>query len=269
MLTSWLPLMEIPVRLGGLAVQPGGHHWPPQPPRPLGGSEPGWATTGYQPGDVLIFHCLTPHAALPNTGPELPVSGNFRWQAPGPSWPSGRRALPASSPSTPAGRHGIPRPRPSTSTRPHVSQISATTSASTTDREIQGKEDRRPVSVTAPASPSVTRRVPVRGRASAPQHGTRGHRRPEPPFAVRMSWSAACTMAQIGESGTTSPAAITFPAWRRNASLNASVRDRVATGTADEGIPAPSTWPPLAIQARSPCHARPVTSGAQFFRSRP
>jgi hypothetical protein len=31
MLTSWLPLMEIPVRLGGLAVPPGGHYWPPQP----------------------------------------------------------------------------------------------------------------------------------------------------------------------------------------------------------------------------------------------
>jgi hypothetical protein len=82
MLTSWLPLMEIPVRLGGLAVQPGGHHWPPQPPRPLRGSEPGWATTSYQPGDVLIFHCLTPHAALPNTGPVLRISGDFRWQTP-------------------------------------------------------------------------------------------------------------------------------------------------------------------------------------------
>jgi ectoine hydroxylase-related dioxygenase (phytanoyl-CoA dioxygenase family) len=82
MLTSWLPLMEIPVRLGGLAVQPGGHHWPPQPPRPLGVSEPGWATTSYQPGDVLIFHCLTPHAALPNTGSSLRISGDFRWQVP-------------------------------------------------------------------------------------------------------------------------------------------------------------------------------------------
>ena len=82
MLTSWLPLMEIPVRLGGLAVLPGGHHWPPQPPRPLGGSEPGWATTSYQPGDVLIFHCLTPHAALPNAGSVLRISGDFRWQTP-------------------------------------------------------------------------------------------------------------------------------------------------------------------------------------------
>ena len=82
MLTSWLALMEIPVRLGGLAVQPGGHYWPPQPPRPLSGSEPGWATTSYRPGDVLIFHCLTPHAALPNTGSALRISGDFRWQMP-------------------------------------------------------------------------------------------------------------------------------------------------------------------------------------------
>ena len=88
MLTSWLPLMEIPVRLGGLAVQPGGQHWPPQPPRPLGVSEPGWATTSYQPGDVLIFHCLTPHAALPNTGSALRISGDFRWQLPGHPAPS-------------------------------------------------------------------------------------------------------------------------------------------------------------------------------------
>jgi hypothetical protein len=82
MLTSWLPLMEVPVQLGGLAVQPGGHHWPPQPPRPLSESARGWATTSYQPGDVLIFHCLTPHAALPNTGHGLRISGDFRGQTP-------------------------------------------------------------------------------------------------------------------------------------------------------------------------------------------
>ena len=28
MLTSWVPLMDIPVRIGGLAVQPGGHLGP-------------------------------------------------------------------------------------------------------------------------------------------------------------------------------------------------------------------------------------------------
>ena len=59
MLTSWIPLMEIPVRIGGLAVQPGGQLGPPRRPRPLSDTEPGWATTSYEPGDAIIFHCLT------------------------------------------------------------------------------------------------------------------------------------------------------------------------------------------------------------------
>jgi hypothetical protein len=82
MLTSWIPLMDIPVRIGGLAVRPGGHLGPPHRPRPLSAAEPGWATTSYEPGDVIIFHCLTPHAALPNTGSSLRISGDFRWQRP-------------------------------------------------------------------------------------------------------------------------------------------------------------------------------------------
>ncbi len=82
MLTSWIPLTDIPVRIGGLAVRPGGHLGPPRPPRPLGPAETGWATTSYEPGDVIIFHCLTPHAALPNTGSSLRISGDFRWQRP-------------------------------------------------------------------------------------------------------------------------------------------------------------------------------------------
>jgi ectoine hydroxylase-related dioxygenase (phytanoyl-CoA dioxygenase family) len=32
---------------------------------------------------VVIFHCLTPHAALPNTGHQLRLSTDFRWQEPG------------------------------------------------------------------------------------------------------------------------------------------------------------------------------------------
>jgi hypothetical protein len=82
MLTSWIPLIDIPARLGGLAVRPGGHLGPPQRPRPLSLAEPGWATATYRPGDVIIFHCLTPHAALPNTGTVLRLSGDFRWQRP-------------------------------------------------------------------------------------------------------------------------------------------------------------------------------------------
>jgi Phytanoyl-CoA dioxygenase (PhyH) len=82
MLTSWLPLIDIPVQLGGLAVQPGGHLRRMQRPHVLGPDERGWATTGYRPGDVIIFHCLTPHAALPNRAQTLRISGDFRWQRP-------------------------------------------------------------------------------------------------------------------------------------------------------------------------------------------
>jgi hypothetical protein len=88
MLTSWVPLMSIPARLGGLAVQPGGHLTLMRRPRLLGRDERGWATTQYRPGDVIVFHCLTPHAALPNHGGTLRISGDFRWQLPDQPVPS-------------------------------------------------------------------------------------------------------------------------------------------------------------------------------------
>jgi hypothetical protein len=80
MFTCWVPMEEVPRSLGGLAVQPGSqvtsrvHH------RPLDRLESGWLTTDYQPGDVLIFHCLTTHAALPNTSDRMRFSVEYRWQ---------------------------------------------------------------------------------------------------------------------------------------------------------------------------------------------
>jgi Phytanoyl-CoA dioxygenase (PhyH) len=82
MLTTWLPLMDIPVRLGGLAVRPGGQLGRPIVPWVLRPAQRGWATADYRPGDVIMFHCLTPHAALPNTTSALRLSGDFRWQRP-------------------------------------------------------------------------------------------------------------------------------------------------------------------------------------------
>jgi hypothetical protein len=82
MLTTWVPLTDIPVRLGGLAVRPGSHLGPPQRPHVLGPAERGWATTHYRAGDALVFHCLTSHAALPNRDTSLRLSGDFRWQRP-------------------------------------------------------------------------------------------------------------------------------------------------------------------------------------------
>jgi hypothetical protein len=98
MLTTWLPLAEVPAALGGLAVRPGGHQDGPRRPRLLTGTEPGWSTTDYCPGDVIIFHCLTPHAALPGTGRELRLSADFRWQRPGCPAPSEMILGPAGRP---------------------------------------------------------------------------------------------------------------------------------------------------------------------------
>ena len=83
MLTTWIPLADVPVVQGGLAVRPGGHRDRPRRPRPLAGTERGWATADYRAGDVIIFHCLTPHAALPNRTQQLRLSADFRWQWPG------------------------------------------------------------------------------------------------------------------------------------------------------------------------------------------
>jgi hypothetical protein len=81
MLTTWVPLMDIPVPLGGLGVRPGSQlDPPPRCPQVLSEDERGWATTNYRVGDVLVFHCLTSHAALPNRAASLRLSGDFRWQ---------------------------------------------------------------------------------------------------------------------------------------------------------------------------------------------
>lgn len=88
MLTAWVPLIDIPARMGGLAVLPGSHLGPPLRPRVLSEREHGWATTSYRPGDALIFHSLTSHAALPNRAGALRLSGDFRWQRPDQPVPS-------------------------------------------------------------------------------------------------------------------------------------------------------------------------------------
>jgi Phytanoyl-CoA dioxygenase (PhyH) len=98
MLTTWLPLMDIPPQLGGLAVLPGSHLGPPLRPKLLRPDEPGWATTDYGPGDVLLFHCLTSHAALPNHTEQLRISADFRWQAADQPAPAELVLGPAASP---------------------------------------------------------------------------------------------------------------------------------------------------------------------------
>ncbi len=80
MFTSWVPFGEIPRSLGGLAVEPGSQHTTKVRYRPLNRLEPGWLTADYEAGDVLVFHCLTTHAALPNHEERMRFSGEYRWQ---------------------------------------------------------------------------------------------------------------------------------------------------------------------------------------------
>jgi hypothetical protein len=80
MFTCWVPLGNVPTSLGGLAIETGSHHRSRVRYRPLTGLEAGWVTTDYRPGDVLVFHCLTTHAALPNRSDRMRFSAEYRWQ---------------------------------------------------------------------------------------------------------------------------------------------------------------------------------------------
>ena len=80
MFTTWVPLIPIPRSLGGLAVQPGSQRSSRVRYRALHRLERGWATTDYEPGDVLVLHCLTTHAALPNQDRRMRISAEYRWQ---------------------------------------------------------------------------------------------------------------------------------------------------------------------------------------------
>jgi hypothetical protein len=80
MFTCWVPLGDVPRTLGGLALQAGSQHHARVRPTPLDSLPSGWLTTDYRAGDVLVFHCLTTHAALPNREHRLRFSAEYRWQ---------------------------------------------------------------------------------------------------------------------------------------------------------------------------------------------
>lgn len=92
--TSWVPFGEVPLELGGLAVWPGSHRrgvldhgFVPG----VGGlgirtdaMAPAWHASPFTPGDVILFHSMTVHKALPNrTADRLRISGDFRFQRAG------------------------------------------------------------------------------------------------------------------------------------------------------------------------------------------
>lgn len=94
---SWIPLMDVPMELGGLAVLRGSHRWGIQPlRRHLGAGNrcadiPAelneacrWVATDFRLGDVLLFPSTTVHAALHNASEfDMRLSIDFRYQQEG------------------------------------------------------------------------------------------------------------------------------------------------------------------------------------------
>ena len=90
--TCWLPLGDTPRRLGGIAVLKGSHKAGllamhnsfqgfAKPGSILCGLDYDWYTVDYKAGDIVIFHSLTVHKALPNEIPgKIRLSCDFRYQ---------------------------------------------------------------------------------------------------------------------------------------------------------------------------------------------
>lgn len=94
---AWIPVVDMPAEMGGLAVLRGSHRWGPLPlARHLGAGnrtsvippemleECRWVTTEFEMGDVLLFPSLTVHAALHNASElSMRLSVDFRYQLEG------------------------------------------------------------------------------------------------------------------------------------------------------------------------------------------
>jgi ectoine hydroxylase-related dioxygenase (phytanoyl-CoA dioxygenase family) len=88
--TVWIPLHDCPVEVGPLQILEGSHrfgvqrherenlHVPEIPDEAVVGGE--WVGGHVNAGDVLIFHSLTVHAALPNRSERLRLSLDCRFQ---------------------------------------------------------------------------------------------------------------------------------------------------------------------------------------------
>ena len=96
--TAWIPLMNIEREVGGLTLAARSHQsglldhvehetaysyifrGRKQRGVPLERITQGWLTTDYRPGDLLIFHSLMIHRALPNTSDRIRLSLDARYQ---------------------------------------------------------------------------------------------------------------------------------------------------------------------------------------------
>lgn len=88
--TVWIPLHDCPIEVGPLKILEGSHrfgfqthvhenlHVPEIPSGTAIGDE--WASSPIIAGDVLLFHSLTVHAALPNLSTQMRISLDCRFQ---------------------------------------------------------------------------------------------------------------------------------------------------------------------------------------------
>jgi hypothetical protein len=79
----WVPLMDIPGEVGGLAIAPRRHQegFLHRGPRAFTSKEvpdEEWLRADYAPGDILIFNNMTPHSAMVNTSNLIRLSIDVR-----------------------------------------------------------------------------------------------------------------------------------------------------------------------------------------------
>ncbi len=89
-LTMWIPLGDVPARMGGLRVLRRSHRHGFRRVRSRHGTggvgvdvrddDPRWVTADFAAGDVLLFHSLSVHGSRPNTTDRLRLSVDFRYQ---------------------------------------------------------------------------------------------------------------------------------------------------------------------------------------------
>lgn len=89
-LTMWIPLGDVPLRMGGLRVLTRSHRHGFRRVRRRHGTggvgvdvrddDARWVHSDYAAGDVLLFHSLSVHGSRPNTTDRLRLSVDFRYQ---------------------------------------------------------------------------------------------------------------------------------------------------------------------------------------------
>ncbi len=87
--TAWIPLADLPSRMGGLQVAAGSHRkgvYDFKPALGAGGIEitdpleGAWVNSPFEQGDVLFFHSMLVHKGLPNRSDRLRMSIDARYQ---------------------------------------------------------------------------------------------------------------------------------------------------------------------------------------------